>query len=158
MNLPPLHIVTHALCQYAFMAWRLIKHKDNLIDIMEIKPYLQHSSFNGALTPTSDAVVLNGTNSNHFCIAATIPGERNRTNVKKCKKCCLEFCVLSRTMRVSMANIEEYPCEYWLRALLIAGLVVGKAWVKMGNADTKLNFRKAVVQLTTKTHVSCWLY
>jgi uncharacterized protein YqhQ len=25
----------------------------------------------------------------------------------------------------------------------------------MGNADTKLNFRKAVVQLTSKTHVSC---
>lgn len=26
---------------------------------------------------------------------------------------------------------------------------------KMGNADTKLNFRKAVVQLTSKSQVNC---
>jgi len=29
-----------------------------------------------------------------------------------------------------------------------------KTDVKMGNADTKLNFRKAVIQLTTKTQVN----
>lgn len=28
----------------------------------------------------------------------------------------------------------------------------------MGNTDTKLNFRKAVIQLTTKTQVQCHLY
>lgn len=28
---------------------------------------------------------------------------------------------------------------------------------KMGNADSKLHFRKAVIQLTTKTQVGCFL-
>jgi hypothetical protein len=32
------------------------------------------------------------------------------------------------------------------------------AYVTMGNADTKLNFRKAVVQLTSRTQVSYGRY
>jgi hypothetical protein len=51
---------------------------------MEINRTFRNPHSTVHLTPTSEAVLLNGTNSNHFSIAATIPGKRNRTNGKEC--------------------------------------------------------------------------